>query len=155
MYKMLLTLLTILNFSLSAEAEDYQAKNNVYLECFGNTGAYSINYEYMPQETLAGRVGVGYFAEHDKTVLTIPLMANYLMGETDHRFELGAGTTIVVIEGDGHYLKQKGAFASPTITAGYRYQPRCGGMLFRAGLTPIFTPRKTVTSVGFSIGNSF
>jgi hypothetical protein len=147
--------LTVLCFSLNAENKDTHSKNNVYVECLGNGLLYSFNYEYMPQDNFSARIGAGYLADTETSVALIPVMGNYLMRESSHRFELGAGATIILIDGKGEYMKQKASAAIPTLTAGYRYQPREGGMIFRAGFTPLFGKDTFVPSVGLSIGQSF
>lgn len=120
-----------------------QAKS-VYAELAG-PGLASINFDtrFTKQEGgIGGRVGVGYFKVDEVSLLLVPADINYLLSKNGrHYFEVGAGATYVRLKdsyggssnGDDIF---KGSFGH--LHFGYRLQPKEGGFLFRAGITPIF-----------------
>jgi hypothetical protein len=71
----------------------------------------------------------------------VPIGLNYLPGKDDRNyFEVGGGITIVSIS-EEVLSSDESNFTSTFGNAyfGYRLQPKNGGFLFRAGITPIFT----------------
>lgn len=118
----------------------------VYAEIFGNGIIYSFNYDQRFANRLDGlgfRAGISYIAIDGVSVSTIPLGLNYLLGKNGKYFELGAGATY------GIGVDRSNTFASGsdettgdgfigTMTLGYRSEPKDGGFLFRAALTPVF-----------------
>ncbi len=148
--KKVLTLMivsTVIATSLSAQ----KAAKTAYAE-LGGAGVASLNYDMRlmkKNDGLGFRVGVGGFAIDDgfskTTAFFVPLGLNYLLGKDDkHYFELGAGATIVSLKdkiSDPYYQSSDdGKFNSTFghLYFGYRIQPKDGGFLFRAGLTPVF-----------------
>ena len=119
----------------------------------GGPGLASINYDMrlMPKnDGLGFRVGIGGFSIGDKTsrstAIFVPLGLNYLLGKDDkHFFELGAGATIVSTSdkntsSDPYNQSSNDKFSTTFghIYLGYRIQPKEGGFVFRAGITPVF-----------------
>lgn len=109
-----------------------------YVELGGNVlWPGSLNLEVMLTPELAVRVGAAPGA-------AFPLMLNYLQGRGPHRAELGLG----VLLGAGEDVYGTG-------TIGYRYQPRDGGLVLRAGITPLLDNGAVAPWAGLSIGISF
>ena len=129
-----------------------KAAKSAYAE-LGGAGLASINYDMRllkKQDGIGFRVGVGGFSatfssddsysSSNKTgILTVPLEINYLLGKNEKNyFEFGAGATIVSVRNKFNYNptnKFDGTFGH--LYLGYRLQPKEGGFLFRAGITPI------------------
>ena len=129
-----------------------KATKTAYVE-LGGAGLASLNYDMRlmkKNDGLGFRVGLGGFSINDgsykTTALFVPLELNYLLGKDDkHFFELGAGATVVSVKekntfNDPYYNNSDDKFNSTFghLYFGYRVQPKDGGFLFRAGLTPIF-----------------
>lgn len=143
------------------------AKNSLYLELLGNGGVYSVNYERNITDEITLRLGFSQISvsttindETDKaSLMTFPLMANYLLGGGNHHLELGAGATLVYASGElnsgGDRFKGEGFAASGTATVGYRYQPRDGGFFFKVGATPFVNSRGVFPWGGLSLGGVF
>src|SRR5262249_44252341 len=145
------------------------APNAVYLELLGNGIFDSINYDRRLNDRFDLRAGFGYITlgasagalSSSVTVVSVPLMANVLLGPTSSssHFELGAGATVLGAWGSSGSsaigVGFSGVTAMPTTTIGYRYQPRSGGFVFRVGVTPslIFADRAyAFVSGGLSFG---
>jgi hypothetical protein len=147
-------LTTIILFS-SASAQT--AGKAAFVE-LGGAGLASANFDMRlmkKNDGLGFRVGVGGFSVKNSysngfdktTALFIPLDLNYLLGKDGkHYFELGAGATIVSVKetnsyNDPYYSDYNNDKFNSTfghLYFGYRIQPKDGGFLFRAGLTPVF-----------------
>ena len=134
-----------------------KAAKSGYAE-LGGAGLASINYDMRimnKEDGLGFRVGIGGFSvsstynngntsNTDKLgIFTVPLELNYLLGKNEKNyFELGAGATIVSLKNkstnntSADNEKFSGTFGH--LYMGYRLQPKDGGFLFRAGITPIF-----------------
>jgi len=157
--------------SATVHADDDGAESSVYLELGGPGVLYSLNYERLLRPDVALRVGLGLFAIREEgtgdgmTWLTVPITGSYLVGQRAHRFEVGGGLATGYAWSD---LNQRpGAtddyfLIALSLHAGYRYQPRDGGFLLRALVTPIvggrrFAPLGMPVTVwaGLSLGWSF
>jgi len=145
--------------------------NSVYVELGGPGLLYSVNYERLLRPDVSLRVGLGAFAiredgtEKGMTWLTVPITASYLVGQRAHRFEVGGGLATGYAWSD---LNQRAGATDDyflialAVHAGYRYQPRAGGFLLRALVTPIvggrrFAPLRMPVTLwaGLSAGWSF
>ena len=134
-----------------------KATKAAYVE-LGGAGLASINYDMRlmkKNDGLGFRVGLGGFSikesynsgSYKTTALFVPLELNYLLGKDDrHFFELGGGATIVSTKekntsNDPYYQRSNDGNFNTTfghLYFGYRVQPKDGGFVFRAGLTPVF-----------------
>lgn len=115
------------------------ARDVVYVELLGNAlYGGSINYERMLTPQYSVRVGASPFR-------SFPVMLNYLPGWGHHTAEVGFG--LFVDASDRNVLG--------TATFGYRYQPRDGGMVFRAGWTPLADAGGVASWAGVSVGFAF
>jgi hypothetical protein len=134
------------------------ADNSVYLEAFGQSLYYSLNYDRILADK--GRERIGFSA--GISVLPISYMevyagsasANYLLGRKNHLLELGIGLSGMrfiekeinigysYIDGDGNAIYYSGIgraehfFLYLTPKIGYRFQKRTGGFMARVTLTP-------------------
>jgi hypothetical protein len=66
----------------------------IYAELFGNGLFYSINYETRFSDAPNGfgaKAGLGVLPSDGSVVITVPIMANYLIGKEHHFLEIGAG----------------------------------------------------------------
>lgn len=131
----------------------YAQKNAIaaYVE-LGGAGLASANFDMRLQKKNDGlgfRVGIGGFSvssdfngNNNKTNLTtIPLELNYLVGKDQKNyFEMGLGATIISLKDRINGVSDNDKFRSTFghLYFGYRLQPKDGGFLFRAGLTPVF-----------------
>ncbi|MGH7481271.1 MAG: hypothetical protein ACRELV_03890 [Longimicrobiales bacterium] len=162
----LLALALLVPAAAGAQDASVTARNAVYVELLGNGLLYSMNYERRFTERTAGRVGAMFVAGEDEegsdaAALFLPIMANFLFGDGNHHFEAGAGLGLVLSSaeevdvGVGGDDDDFGAGAYGTGTLGYRYQRPGGGIVFRAGLTPVFGPEAFLPWLGVSIGYGF
>lgn len=111
-------------------------KNAVYAELLGNGLIMSFNYDVRLAGKMGGRLGVGYVGGNDASVLTVPVMANYLLGKNGKYFEIGAGITY--ISGSTNFGEDiTGSTTIGTFSLMYRSQPVDGGFMWKIGLTPI------------------
>jgi hypothetical protein len=150
-------------------SDERRAKNLVYVELLGNGGMYSVNYERMFGNVLSARIGGSYttFTTTDSkggnlrgTLITAPVLVNYLAGGQNHKFELGAGATIVYVSGSasdekGVRSSGDGAGVLGTGVVGYRYSPADGGFVFRVGFTPLVGKGGFLPWGGISFGGTF
>jgi len=104
-------------------------------------------------------ISSGTIVNEDIKITLIPVLANYLRGEGNHKLEMGAGVVLVSVDWTGT-MEELGSFslgadgAIPTGNFGYRYQKSEGGFFFKASLCPFFA-ETMVTSVGLGLGYSF
>ena len=142
-----------------------QAAKAVYVE-LGGAGLASVNYDMrlMKKEDGIGfRVGLGGFAVSDgyndnrTSVLLFPVEVNYLLGKDQKNyFEIGAGATFVSLKDTYSGNKDKFTTTFGHLYFGYRLQPKNGGFLFRAGLTPVFAQGTFIPYwAGISFGYKF
>lgn len=155
------------NTKPSTTSTDRKAKNLVYLELLGNGGLYSVNYERMLGNDLSARLGFSYLsmgassgeASAKATLVTAPVMLNYMIGGKNHKLETGAGATVIYVsasaESGGMSASGEGVGIVGTGTVGYRYSPADGGFVFRVGYTPFFGKGGFVSWGGASFGGTF
>jgi hypothetical protein len=145
-------------------AQTETAKNSIYLELLGNGGLYSINYDRMFSENVGARVGLSYLSEFDiifakiEDLFIAPVTINYLVGERNSKLELGAGIVFISVKNSdifGFTKAEHNSAIRGTATFGYRYQPKDGGFVFRAGFTPVFGSQGFYPSGGISFGFCF
>ncbi|MEO6048260.1 MAG: hypothetical protein ABIQ57_12340 [Candidatus Kapaibacterium sp.] len=138
---------------------------------FGNTlGGFSLRYEHYFSESfnvMGGIGGYGTTTGGDSLtnegrfffVLTIPIMANYLIRFGDHNVEIGAGMFLHFSPPDCTELpfgnKLTCSLLKGTGTLGYRYRPIEGGFNFGVAYTPIFDRGDFVNWFGIALGHGF
>jgi len=154
------------------QSTDRKAKNLVYLELLGNGGLYSINYERMLSNDLSARLGFSYFSISASTsssdgqqssakasIVTAPALFNYMVGGKNHKFEMGAGATLIYVSasasGGAASASGEGIGVAGTGVAGYRYSPADGGFVFRVGYTPLVGKGGFQSWGGMSFGGTF
>jgi hypothetical protein len=159
MKKIIISSIIIVCFFITATAQT--GAKSVYFE-LGGAGLASINYDMRLQNKEGGlgfRVGVGGFSIDGASAIFVPLGLNYLLGKDERNyFEIGGGVTIVSYKDDYFFTDNGNNFTSSFGHAyfGYRLQPKNGGFLFRAGITPIFTKEGFVPYwAGISFGYKF
>ena len=144
-----------------SSTESYNMKA-IYFEILGNAFAYSFNFDMRftrSDRGIGGRIGIGYtdFPEGD-SLLTVPVMINYLLGKNSKYLEVAAG--IVYVNGE-HFLNKLGSTDDViygTFTFAFRYQPVDNGFFFKAGLTPVlgregFIPYWAGLALGYAFGH--
>ena len=139
------------------------ASNTFFVELGGNAAVYSLNYERFFTPKLGIRIGGMYLrtndidTDGDVSVGLFPVMATYLLGDGNSHFETGAGiglATAGVSDTDlGGDWGDSAIYG--TATFGYRYQKPEGGVIFRAGFTPVFADGTLVPWAGISVGYAF
>ena len=148
----------------------FAQSNTIYFELLGNGLAYSLNYDRMVTDKISVRAGYGGLTVSNSTVSSgvivtedikitlIPVLANYLRGEGNHKLEMGGGIVLVSVDYTGNVADVDFSLAAdgaiPTGNLGYRYQKSEGGFFFKASLCPFFA-ETMVTSVGLGFGYSF
>jgi hypothetical protein len=139
------------------------ASNTFFVELGGNALVYSVNYERFFTPKLGVRVGGMYLRADDDAgtevgVGLFPVMGTYLLGVGNSHFETGAGIGIATAGVDetdvgGDDWGDSAVYLTGTL--GYRYQKPEGGVIFRAGFTPIFADGNLLPWVGVSVGYAF
>ena len=129
-----------------------QKSHSIYIEALGNGFlAATINYDLRFQHTEDGfgaRIGIDFTGAG-----TIPILANYLIGNGPHKIEIGLGATIFTSQFDHAGVLADGLRMTGTIA--YRLHSESGFML-KAGWTPIFTnDSSSITWPGIAIGWRF
>jgi hypothetical protein len=135
-----ISLLITLSFTL-ATAFSQTAAKSIYFE-LGGPGIASVNFDTRftkAEDGIGGRVGIGYFNIDGDQLLTIPLGLNYLLSKDQHHyFEIGGGVTIAKTSSDTNDEGDTFTGTFGHLNFGYRLQPKEGGFLFRAAITPVF-----------------
>ena len=136
--------------------------NTFFVELGGNALVYSLNGEHFFTPQLGVRVGAGLLAinesdgDGDASVLLVPVMATYLLGEGNSHFEIGAGAGFATAGvADVDIGNERASAVYGTATFGYRYQKPAGGVIFRAGFTPIVASGNIIPWIGLGVGYAF
>ena len=112
----------------------------VYAE-IGGPGFASINYDMRfakKEDGFGFRAGIGGFTIDNSSIMFFPMALNYITSKDQKNyFELGLGLTPVSIS-NGSSSSSHFSTTFGHMNIGYRLQPKAGGFLFRAGITPIF-----------------
>ncbi|HEX2202866.1 MAG TPA: hypothetical protein VHG91_06200 [Longimicrobium sp.] len=137
-------------------------KNAIYVELGGNALLFSVNYDRRIGDW-AGRVGVQFLGagyddegDDDTSVLVVPVTVSYLAGRGNGRAEIGLGVGISRGNLDFGSLGEAdidGVYGTGIL--GYRYQRPEGGLLVRAGFTPVLIDEEFWPWFGFSVGFGF
>lgn len=126
--------------SLITTAKAQQAAKSIYFE-LGGPGFASFNYDTRfskKEDGLGARVGVSYFNIDGDGLGFFPFGLNYLLGKDNRNyFEIGAGATILTAK-EEIFNNNKNTSTFGYLQFGYRLQPKKGGFLFRADITPVF-----------------
>ena len=135
------------------------AAKAIYVE-IGGPGLASVNYDMRLQKKEDGigfRVGLGGFAVDGESVIFVPLGLTYLLGKDERNyFELGGGVTLVSTSEKSLQSSDNFATTFGHLYFGYRMQPKNGGFLFRAGITPVFNKEGFIPYyAGISFGYKF
>lgn len=157
--KVVLIFIAILGFH-NAHSQTITAKNTVYAELLGKGFYYSINYErniFELNEKLSLQGSVGFClvsgkTDYEKTMdFTLPLELNFRYNLGNHNIVAGYGTTywkyfLPEIEINSSNWEQQPV--EPTLkkvtewfahaVLEYRYQKPEGGLMFKAGWSPLF-----------------
>jgi len=146
------TILILLFFTCSlAKAQGSNQSHATYFEAWGNTGLFSLNYDYTFKNHYGFRIGLmgEPKTELDSAINSFGIITtgNGLAGAGKHKLELGMGGYLEVDQGSN----TEGFFLSSTL--GYRYQDtESGGWIFRTGFTPTYNSSDFFTRFGISIG---
>jgi hypothetical protein len=144
-----------------------EAPNNaIYFEAGGPGLLYSINFERMITDDFSIRLGYSSWgfsllASSSGSFTGIPIMINNLMGDGNSKFEFGAGiefinaSTTTSFFGLTPSTTNTVSTSAGIATLGYRYQPRGGGIHFRAVCNPIFGSGGVRVTFGLSLGSCF
>ncbi|QIP11909.1 hypothetical protein G8759_04310 [Spirosoma aureum] len=142
----------------------FRSRNTIYLEGLGSGGFYSINYERLlllkEKQAYGFRVGTSYFGHSPGNLILIGELFT-LVGKGNHHGDFGIGLTGVTrnnIESAPFGLRKNLLLAVPRLS--YRYQKPTGGLLLRAGYTPIIELNRHITNpfgpwFGLAIGYGF
>lgn len=146
---------------LQAQSE-FTNKRLVYVELWGNTGIYSLNYEHLVAKDVATRVGLTAYGSSlsngsSKIHSQVPVMLNYVPHANNVHLELGAGYIFAHTEDpflttDSDKMT-KGMF---TASLGFKYINPKTGLVLKATYSPVFNSKgDMVMRMGWGIGSSF
>lgn len=158
--KIFLPVLILCLLSLASHAQMATAQKNAqsFFGELGGAGILTVNYEYRfnGQQGFAARIGMGGYGFGKKGVFTVPAGVNYITGSGKHFAEVGAGICGVALSGGNTYFDNDKSGITGYFNFGYRYQPENNGMMYRAFLSPLFTPAGLVPFyAGVSVGLKF
>ena len=158
--KILSFLLTGTLFVITSQAQMASPQKNAqsFYGELGGPGIITVNYEYRfnGQQGFAARIGMGGYGFGKKGVFTIPAGVNYITGSGKHFAEVGAGICGVALSGGNTYFDNEKSGITGYFNFGYRYQPENNGLMYRAFLSPLFTPAGLVPFyAGVSVGLKF
>jgi len=147
-----ITILILFVFTpLLLKAQKTDQSHTTYFEAWGNTGLFSLNYDYTFKDHYGFRIGLmgEPKTELDSAINSFGIITtgNVLAGAGRHKLELGMGGYLEIDQGSN----TEGFFLSSTI--GYRYQDTdADGWIFRIGFTPTYNSSEFFTRFGISIG---
>lgn len=153
MYKKCIFIILIL-FVFTASLTKAQVADRshaTYFEAWGNTGLFSLNYDFTFNNHYGFRIGLMGEPKTDFesafNSFGIISSGNVLAGAGKHKLELGMGGYLEIDQGSN----SEGFFLSSTI--GYRYQDtKVQGWIFRVGFTPTYNSSDFFTRFGISLG---
>jgi hypothetical protein len=148
------------------------SSNAVYAELLGPGAGGSINYERFFSDHFLVRGGIGGLVYGDVTgtvsIVTFPILSDYLFNFGNSHIELGAGVTTLYGFASRYSTINFGYISYRDTSSGqgwralfvgeiaYRYQRPTGGFLFKVGATPMYSARSGyITSFELSAGYSF
>ena len=150
------------------QSKERTAFNTIFVELLGNGGLYSLNYDRLINDYVSIRGGFSYISvgassgtsSASVTLMTFPVMANFLVGSPSHKLELGAGPLFAYASGSssggvGGAVSASGFGVAGTAVIGYRYVPYDGGFHFKVGFTPLFGAGGFLPWGGISFGYTF
>lgn len=149
---------------IATNEDNYFARNSVFVELLGNGILYTLNYDHKFFDHVSARIGGTFISlsgsansvDDRVSVVLVPIMINYLVGNGNSRLELGAGAILGRINANVDNETVNGiGNGGFTGTIGYRLQPRNGGFLFRIGFTPIISAGLFQPWGGLSLGATF
>jgi hypothetical protein len=150
---------------MKADTVKTQRPENVYFE-LGSAGLfYSLNYDTRfaaVRNGLGGRLGIGTWKAGSTTFITVPFQLNYLIGSRSNFLELGAGATLLALNGTyngnpllSYHQTIVSTTVLPTTTIGYRHQPYRGGINFGVSFNPLLLNGTFIPYFGGSLGYTF
>ena len=151
-------IVTILSCCLILLSYAQKAAKSVYAEAGGPGLLFSANYDtrFSKKENgWGGRAGVGFVVGVGPIAgISFPLGVNYLAGNR-HYFEGGAGITFSTVTSGLDNVNGSSSFFFGHISAGYRYQPKKNGFLFRIAVDPLFSSDGIFFWAGLGMGYKF
>ena len=146
---LLLSSISVHSISQTTSQNQIIRKHSIYSELGGNSGIFSVNYDYLLPFTtyikFAAGAGTGfmYIMSDTNSHFTgyLTPAGNLLIGKSKHHLEIG-----------GSLQSGWDGLLVPAARLGYRYQPLAGGFLFRVGVTPLFKDGKGYPWGGISVG---
>ncbi|OFZ63405.1 MAG: hypothetical protein A3D92_08940 [Bacteroidetes bacterium RIFCSPHIGHO2_02_FULL_44_7] len=145
----IICLICLLTWTPCCLAQEVAESGNdlIYVEAGGYGGLGSINYERISYRKqlfqLGPRIGVGFnrFMDYRNKFnpdVSIPFGVNFCYG-TKWKAEIGLGTTFSSVVHVGPDLEpERISQVHGNASIGFRYQKTEGGLLIRAGYSPIF-----------------
>jgi hypothetical protein len=157
-YQKIISLFIISLYLAIPQANSQNARNSIYAEFGGNGAFYSLNYEMRfnnQNDGLGGRAGFGFLPTGTGSILSMPLMVNYLKGKNSNYLELGLGVTYLSVDDLLGFLETDVSTWLSTATIGYRRQALDGGFLFKVGVTPFYNEGGVHFWSGLGVGYAF
>jgi hypothetical protein len=176
MKKIILTLGVVISaitsFSQETTNQETVKRNTFYVEAFGqglyNSLTFDRLYRMDKKIKTSFSGGLTLIPSSELFVIATPFSYNYLLGQNNHKLELGLGATAMFIRrgnirsSELYYdnignLQEKSYigheydyFSYLTLKVGYRYQKPEGGAFFRATFTPTIAGINLVSAPGNS-----
>jgi hypothetical protein len=167
-YLFLLLLLPLKSVKAQVVPEQRVAKA-IYVEALGSGIGLSLNYDTRFKPGLTGlglRAGIGGISgsgdQSRATLISLPILVNYVLGNSRASFESGLGlmASYITAEGKdaltGDYATAQGVGVSLAGNFGLRLQPKQNGVHFRLYWSPFITDHGLQPRwLGLSLGYGF
>lgn len=148
-------LLIFIFTSISTSTAQTRKSNNIFLEIFGNAGAYSINYDRVLWSNISARGGMMLLPSDSKLITSVPLLMNYRLYIGNNYLEAGLGATFFSSSLNFGKLGEKTAEGKIfTGVISYCFQTE-SGINARISFTPFYYNQEFIPFGGFSFGYSF
>lgn len=141
--------------SISISTAQTRKSNNIFLEVFGNAGAFSLNYDRIVYNNFSARVGMMLLPSDSKLITSVPLIMNYRFYIGNNYLEAGLGATFFSSSLNFGKLGEKtveGKIFTGVIS--YCLQTE-GGINAKVSFTPFYYNQEFIPFGGFSFGYSF
>lgn len=148
-----------------ADTAETERPENVYFEIGAAGLFFSLNYDARftaERNGPGGRLGIGTWKSGNTTFVTVPFQFNYLIGGRSNFLELGAGATLLALNGTyggnpllNYHETNLSTTVLPTTTIGYRHQPYHSGIDFGVSFNPMLLDGAFIPYFGASLGYTF
>lgn len=153
--KKIILLFVFIFILISTSSAQIRKSNNIFIEIFGNAGAYSLNYDRVVWTNLSARAGIMLFPSDSKLITSVPLIMNYRFYMGNNYLEAGLGATFFSSSLNFGKLGERTAEGKIfTGVISYCLQTK-SGINASVSFTPFYYDQEFIPFGGFSFGFCF